>query len=241
VAIGCGVEHVRGGPVHGGEEDPVGAGLQQLRHEGLEGGAHRLERAAHVPGMLLHVAAQIVGLGDHLAQDRERQEHGLDQRDFRRQGAAQAAHCLDLLAQRSLVDGARRNARPVLGRADRPLLEHRLLVRPAAVAPAHPPGLGVVLAARVELDPIPAVLAPELDRGVDQIGRGGLAIVEVAPEGDRRAIRGTAAERRHHPLARGHGRPAWRRSRSHSAAEPSRGDSGSNRCGSIAADVMRAS
>src|SRR5262249_58444095 len=49
---------------------------------------------------------------------------------------------------------------------------------------AHAPILDEVRLARVELDVVPAVLALELDRRLDQIARRGFAIVDVAPEGN---------------------------------------------------------
>src|SRR5256885_994017 len=77
---------------------------------------------------------------------------------------------------------------------------------PSAVAPPHAPRLGVVVAARIELDPVPAELAPGLERGIHQVGGGGLAIVEMAPERDRRAVDGASRDRGVHAVARRHGR-----------------------------------
>src|SRR5207247_1442008 len=104
-------------------------------------------------------------------------------------------HRLELLAERPLVVRARADRGPVAGRMDRPRLEHRLLGRAPAVAVANAPRLGVVLAARIELDPIPAVPLLELERGRHQVLRRGLAVVEVAPERNRRPVHALAPER----------------------------------------------
>src|SRR5262249_55614607 len=76
------------------------------------------------------------------------------------------------------------DAMPIGDGVDRPLHQPGLLRAAPAVGVAHAPVLDEVRLARVELDVVPAVLALELHGRLDEIGRRGLAVVAVSPEGN---------------------------------------------------------
>src|SRR5207249_11781461 len=98
-----------------------------------------------------------------------------------------------------------------------PRFEHGLFAGPPAIAVANAPRLDVVVLSGVELDPVPAVLALELERRFDERRGRGLAVVEMTPESDGWTVHGSAIEGGHHALAgiqgeslRGHVRSSTR-------------------------------
>ncbi len=179
---------VFGCPIHGGEEDSIRARLEHPGHERLQGGRDRFERRAHRGGVGPQVRAQLGRSGHHLAEDGERREHGLDQRHVLGQRAAEEPHRFELLAERPLVGRAGSDAGPVPRGMDGPGFERRLLAHAATIKVANAPGLDMIVLARIELDPVPVVLALELEGGIHQVRGGGLAVIEMPPEGDRRPV-----------------------------------------------------